>query len=486
MTLAKTVPPAGFEPERSSLPANPGGSISWDKFVSILRCPACGESVLFQQIDQGLPHASEYGILSCGCSRYPVLDGIPILTKKRIGVFENTQGQVQYEGPTPDEITCLIVARRGLDALLRCIAFPLIFGFRPRRLWQSRLALQLLAQVRRAQLRSWCLGNRESLTAEDWLDVFFRQHSPIDGDVFTYFFYRFAQPRHLATLVVTSRLAPLEKPLLDLACGFGHLGYNLSESPSAHPVVGIDRNFFGLWTAQYWIAPKNRFVCADADQPLPFVDGAFGATLCSDAFHYFQRKDLALAEIERCGANGPIILARVGNKLVEPNEGFELTPGEYLRLCADPRWRVFSEEDLMRKYLDREPVDLEGPTAASNVDKAKWLFLIHPGKSGKIADATGTNEWPHAVGRLAINPIYTMTRLNDGNWRLQFKFPSDHYAFENVHMVSYHQQRVTLTDTTMRDIRANIRTPEVDRLISQMVVIGIPDRYLRSSGAESK
>lgn len=454
---------------------------SWDQLMGILRCPVCRGPLRFQQVDQGLADCREYGILSCGCNQYPVLDGIPILMTGRVGSFEHTKGFVEYLGPSPADLNRRILARQGLDALLRCIAFPLTFNRWGRtpfsRLWRNRPVRGALAGLRRAQLRPWCLANRDTLSAKDWFDVLFRRFSPVGGDMFSYFFYRLAQPRHLAALALTSLLHEQEKPILDLACGFGHLGHNLAEAPVSHDVVGVDRNFFQLWVAQYWIAPKNRFVCADADRPLPFSDGAFSATLCSDAFHYFRRADLVLGEIARCASGGPVLLTRVGNKLVEPNEGFELAAEEYLALGNDPAWRAFGENDLARRYLSQEPVDLSAPRVS--VDSEKWLSLVYPGVRPGMMHRNHSADWPHAVGRLGINPIYQVNRTDEGNWRLRFKFPSDHYAFENVMMVSFHPQAITLTDETYRQVQANIRSPEVDSLIKQMVVVGQPQRYVR-------
>jgi SAM-dependent methyltransferase len=251
----------------------------------------------------------------------------------------------------------------------------------------------------------------------------------------------------------------------------------LAEGHAAHIVVGLDRNFFQLWTAQYWVAPKNRFVCADADQPFPFADKSFSGTLCCDAFHYFRRKDKALGEIARCAPGQPVLLARVGNKLVEPNEGFELTPGAYLELVGGT-WRVFGEEELLNLYLRRQPVDLVAPRSAGNVNHEKWLSLVHPGDPREVVPLARALPWPHAVGRLQINPIYTVEKTSEGGWDLRFRFPSRHFAYENERMTSYHPSQIRLTDQTYSDVRANRHTLEVERLIGHFAAIGLPDRYV--------
>jgi SAM-dependent methyltransferase len=469
-----------------SMAFSPPDGYTWRQLCSILRCPTCGQGLEFRDFDQGLPHAREYGVLDCGCSQYPVVDGVPIFIDGSVGALEHTQGEVEYAGPSRDYLTHLVRKGKGLEALLRCVAFPLkverIESIRPWRLWRTHLFQELVAALRRRKLRRWCVMDRDALTAQDWFDVFFRQHSPVgaDGEMFNYFFYRLTQPRHLAALLLVSALPNQEKPVVDLACGFGHLAYNLAEAHAGQAVVGVDRNFFQLWAAQYWIAPESRFVCADADRPLPFADDSFSATLCSDAFHYFVDKNVAIGEISRCAKNRPILLTRVGNKLLEPNEGFELSPQEYLDVFGGTGWRMFGESDLLKRYLRREPPDFSNPQSPGVMDDEKWIYFVHPGSPSRFTASPDPILWPHSVGRLGVNPIYQTTPGTDGTWRLQFKFPSDHYAFENVLMVSFLPQRVTLPDQTFCDIRANIRSPAVERLIKKMVVIGMPDHYVHN------
>lgn len=458
----------------------PVNSSSFDQLLEILRCPKCGQVLEFQSVAAPWPQAREFGILKCRCASYPVVDGIPILMGGTVGAFEHTMGSADFVGPAVEDLCQKVLAGRGVDALLRCIAFPITLKrlrkVPPRRLWTSRGFLNLMAGLRRGQLRSQCLADRASLSAEDWLRSFFGRFSPVQGDMFNYSFYRLAQPRYLATLALTKHLPESNKPVLDLACGFGHLGYNLSECAERHVVVGVDRNFFQLWLAQHWIAPKNRFVCANADESLPFRHGSFSATLCSDAFHYFRRKDLVMEEIDRCGSGRPVLLTRVGNKAIEPNEGFELTPTEYLRLCKGDSWMIFGEEELLSRYLAREPA-IASQHSKTIVPGEKWLSLVYPGTPPDDMRRNPSSGWLHAVGPLAINPIYRVSRAGQ-NWRLDFRFPSDHYKSENARMGTYCPQTITISDETYRQVKTNIRSPEVEHLIGQMVAIGVPNSYV--------
>jgi SAM-dependent methyltransferase len=414
-------------------------------------------------------------VLQCGCGQHPVLDGIPILMRGRIGFFEHTQGDVQYPGPDVEEVLHLVSAGRALDALLLCIAVPnrpvWFEKIRPRRMWRTRPVLELMARIRRRQMRSRCTADPSTFTGEEWMDAFFGESSCLSGDLFSYFFYRYAQPRHLATLALTSVFPAGQKPLLDLACGFGHLGHSFNHAGLA--VVGTDRNFMQLWAAQYCVAPGNRFVCSDADQKLPFADDSFSGTLCSDAFHYFRDKSTTLREIARCAPETPLLLARVGNVLVQPNEGFELSPKSYTELLDSRPWEVYGETELLDAYLRRKPIRSEAARNPSRVDTEKWLYLLQSG----TAMPSVFGAWPHGIGQLAFNPIYRSVTASDGSVRLTFRFPSAYYAFENGQMTGYHPAEVTVDAATVQAVRANQRTPEVMLLVDQMVVLGLPAQY---------
>jgi ubiquinone/menaquinone biosynthesis C-methylase UbiE len=134
-------------------------------------------------------------------------------------------------------------------------------------------------------------------TAMEMIDYFYRQS--LHSEDYHYFSCRFGQPRHLAALALATLLPRSHMPLLDLACGFGHFMHYWRASPPAQQVVGVDRNFFQLYVARSWVAPRGDFVCADADQRLPFAAKSFGGVLCSDAFHYFLRRAQCAGEMRR-------------------------------------------------------------------------------------------------------------------------------------------------------------------------------------------
>ena len=90
-------------------------------------------------------------------------------------------------------------------------------------------------------------------------------------------------------------------------------------------------------------------------------------------------------------------------------------------------------------------------------------------------------EWPHAVGKLEINPLYTQRRRDEAI-DLTFRFPSPWYAFENERMAEYLPASVALDAATLGDLRQGRRTRRVEPLIAQVVAMELPLRYARPSG----
>lgn len=81
-----------------------------------------------------------------------------------------------------------------------------------------------------------------------------------------------------------------QKPILDLACGAGHILHFLTESRPVQQCIGLDRGFVSLYIAKKFIAPKGEFIYADTDMPLPFENNTFSGILCVDSFQYFVHR----------------------------------------------------------------------------------------------------------------------------------------------------------------------------------------------------
>src|SRR5205823_360748 len=121
------------------------------------------------------------------------------------------------------------------------------------------------------------------------------------------------------------------QPMLDLACGAGHLTYNLAQRIYPRRVIGADTNFASLYVAKLCTAPQAEFVCCDGEDPLPFRGGTFAAVFCSDAFHYLRNKAGCARETCRVVApDGVVGLISLRNRNVPYGyAGVPLSPDGY-------------------------------------------------------------------------------------------------------------------------------------------------------------
>jgi SAM-dependent methyltransferase len=445
-----------------------------DHLLPLLRCQVCGGRFDFTPVVPPRFARAEFGILTCGCAKHPVVDGIPILQHGPVGMFEHTTGATQVEGVTPAELVRLIATGRGSEALVQCLA-P---AWRPRwfRVLEQRLSkLPKLARWRGRQEMEKVLANRDSRTARDILRFYFRRET-LGPEVGDYFIHRFSQPRYLAALALTSNLTPSRKPVLDVGCGVGHLAHYLTRRRQPVKLIGVDMNFFQVWIAQHWVAPLARYACCNVADGLPFCSDSFSAVVVSDAYHYFPRRDQFNGEVDRVAPGRMIVLTRVGNRAVMPNEGSEVTLGEYLKELGGKPVQVFSEEGLVRGYLnDRNPLSRQGEEPGS-LEHCKWLAFVCSAPAEAMKSRPQNEPCPHSVGRISLNPIYAQ-EIVGGTTKLGFRFPGTWYAYENHQMREYHPGRATLDSQDRKVLEAGGWNDSLERLLRQFVLIGLPDRY---------
>jgi SAM-dependent methyltransferase len=269
------------------------------------------------------------------------------------------------------------------------------------------------------------------------------------------------------------------RPVLDLACGPGHLTRYLARRAGPEQVVGVDRTFALLHVARVVTAPDAEFVCADATAPLPFRDAVFSFVFCSDAFHYLAAKELLARQMRRVGApGGAIALLAVRNANVKHlSAGAPLTPAGYVALFADRPWRILAEDRVLRRYLERRGPALEQATSLDEVATAPNLALVASDDPGLFADRAPYAEWPHGEGHLEINPLYRVERAGGGDVTLRRVYPSPYYEQEHEEGGAYLPAAVSTTAEALAALGRDVRTPEVERLVDQFVALGMPPRW---------
>ena len=443
-----------------------------------LHCPFCGGDFDGSELDQ-----PGFGTLACYCGRYPIIAGIPIIKKGNIGIA----------GETVESVTSLISAGRYRDALLAMVMPPAPASPTLAPAWMQSLPslkgirrLKSLAHQRstrrwREQAAALLADSDDQVTACDLLDLYYHRSGFKTNDAYDYFALRFGQPRHLVALSFTTLIDNPTKPVLDLACGYGHLTRSLARRAHPQPVVGVDQTFTGLYLAKTFIAPEAQYVCCAADGPLPFPDGFFSATFCSDAFHYFIHKLSSLKELRRLiSVDGIIIMVWIHNLHVRrPHDGLPLPPEGYQALIADMPHRLIADSDVLARYLQRQGPPLAASAELKRLSREPLLSIVASNRSDVFADHGGFQDWPHGEGRLYLNPLYRIDKNIDSpaDVRLRRTYPSDFYLDDHAQSKDYLPETLKVPSRVLADLAEGRRTPGVERLVDQFVALGMPERY---------
>jgi len=480
------------------------------------RCPFCVAEIHLGKIIKGSEQKIQHGLLHCpGCGfEFPVISGVAILLgpDDYVDVKSETTASTLLTGPRIRDLVQLLKdgeAMRALSLLLgptgaKGELFPelkvprgdgegaggprkvnskpagrdiRIRGIgRIQRLTRSLYRSQFLprAQLRLAQFLE---THGASLSALDVINLYYGQYSGVETS--NYFAYRFGQPRHLAGLSLASLMGDAKGPILDLACGVGHFTHFFAYGNPGRPVVGLDRDFFRLFVASQYTAPEGNYVCTPADTALPFSEKVFAGIFCSDAFHYFLHRAASIRELQRLLSDeGTLALCRFGNSEVEPREGYELSLDGYRRLLGGWPHVFMGEDDLVNRYLKKQGADLTTEAPAEALRRQKWLSVVSSRSPGKFGNNKHFADWPHAVGRLQINPIFVGGKAKqNGSRQLRFEFPSKWYEFENQRYRDYAPEHCTLPPEVMQALNEGKRPPEVEDYLNQFVILGMPERY---------
>jgi SAM-dependent methyltransferase/uncharacterized protein YbaR (Trm112 family) len=457
---------------------------TFEEFLSILQCPACGGEFAWTPVGPGSA-SGRYGILVCGCARYPVLDDVPVLMRGSIGIISHWNDGAVHVGPTAADLVAALERGERTEALIDCLVFPRKYPLQGRltraHLWPVELSTRAGLAQTRAGLRKLLEAGADDVVAQDLFDFFYSRRSGNNPYLGEYFLNRFVMPRYLSAMALVQRLGQSDQPVLDVACGYGHFEHYLTRRQRSTPAVGIDFNFYQVWGARRWVAPDAWFACCDASIPLPFKPGTFSGAICSDAFMLMPDKQLLVSEIERVAPGRPALYARTGNQQVgppNPPHGGELSADAYWDLFGRDQTRYFADTSLWKDYLDRRNPLSREPAPLADMRWEKYLsFVRHPQALSAQGEEDGV--WCHGVGKLALNTVLSASDDQPEALTTEFMYRTIWGAYEDADMMSY-TERWGKVDKN--DLRLALADPDGEAaywLMERFVLIGVPDRYLR-------
>lgn len=458
---------------------------SFEQFLSVLQCSACGGVFSFATTTSH-PDQGKYGILTCRCSRYPVLDDIPVMMKGAVGILSHWNDGAVHSGPTAPELVTALAAGASTEALIDCLVFPRKFPLQGRltrsHLWPASIGEKAGLAQTRAGLRRLIDQPAGKVMAKDVFAFFHSRRSGSNPFMAEYFLNRFVMPRYLSAMALVQRFGASDKPVLDIACGYGHFAHYLNRRRRSTPSLGVDINFYQLWGAKKWVAPDAWYVCCDAGAGLPFKSDSFSGSTCSDAFMYIPEKALLVKEVERVAPMRPAIYARVGNREVSPpnpRHGGEMRPDEYWDLFGRDQTRYFADVALWKDYLmRRNPLDRE-PVPLADLRWEKYLsYVVHPEALSPHGEEEGV--WCHGVGKLALNTVVDITADEPDALVTEFMYRTVWGAYEDADMMAYTERWGRIDKAELRTALADPDSAAASSLVGRFALVGVPEHCARS------
>ena len=163
-----------------------------------------------------------------------------------------------------------------------------------------------------------------------------------------------------------------------------------------------------------------------------------------------------------------------------PHDGLPLPPEGYEAIVADMPHRLVADSAVLLRYLQKQGPPLACSPEIERLAHEPLLSIVASHRQEVFKDYGCFEEWPHAEGRLGLNPLYIIEKKtgdSPGHVQLRRTFPSAFYMEDHAQCRDYLPEAVKVGAQVLADLAHGKRTPEMEKLIEQFVVLGMPDRY---------
>jgi uncharacterized protein YbaR (Trm112 family) len=409
--------------------------------LTLLRCPYCATPLAlgdWVQVREG--DSIRFGVLTCECCTWPVVDGIPRL---RLDAATGPVLKAVESGRFDEALLTALAAGAGQHG-----------------------------DVERVVARRADITFREAVSAF------------LPGDEGVYTLHRFSDPTFLTAASVARAVTVARastRPVLEVGGGCGQLARVIAATArhqGGPPPILTDGEFWRVWLASLIVAPGADALCCDANVPLPVAAAAMSVVVCNDAFHYIWSKRLLADEMTRAaGDAGLVVVTHVHSALGQnAAAGNTLTPAAYARLFEARQVRLFREDPWIDAVVDGRVIDLGTTETPSCCGSAPAIALVAAPRRETIAlRCPTTHTAVHDDGVWAISPLYRPSPQG-AHAVLTLEFPTDAYAEEFAAIRRYLPERLELPATLVADpARAAAERPDLAR---SHVLLRLPQRYL--------
>jgi SAM-dependent methyltransferase len=441
------------------------------EFLEMMKCPYCDSNLYSDKIYIENDELIE-GYIACECSKYPLLEGILILSAS----------------PLKDRLVQLVKKRRSKEAIGLALArvsniacdISKIAGFTG---LGGRIFETFLWQFEKlnAKICYRKFSNGISRSFCDFLG---------NGNFDNYLKDRFSAESLWSLYPFIQVINGHSGRILDLSCGAGHSSFILSTNIKPEQLFCADYSFRNLFLAKKYVVRDAAFLCIDANYPLPFLDGIFDCILMLDAFHSIQSRASLAGEMERViSPQGLLLLLHEHSSLYRNFAyGHPLSPLGWSHLFKRLPVKVLSEKSVVEDFILKDELDLDRKYSPTDLNNSMALAIL--GSRDSSVFRIYRNLWSSIIinkYNLIINPIYSSEYESD-KILLERNFPSDYFRREYPLTEKYLPEKCIISSNLAKAIKGrNLEIDysnasekdlqEIERLMKSFVIISVPSNY---------
>lgn len=446
-----------------------------------MRCPYCGGPLSLDDAPAPVLSAGdggaagggiEWGVVACGCSRYPIVSGILVLEQGAVlprDLLERSVAALR----AGDRAGALGWAARSSDLSRRG---PLITA-------ATRLVRPVLPRLaeRYGQRVDPAVLLDEGLTVEELALATRPTHFA------HYLVQRFANPSLMGAAAMIAAMGRWgaglgQRPrVIDLGAGAGHASFLMRRLAPAVDVITSDPDVVSLCLARRLLGPAGTLIALDAQAPMPFDDAALDGVFSLDAFHYIPSKVAVVREVARVvKPSGAWVFPHLHNADGHnPAPGIPLTFEGYRRVLAPASPVFFDEAAVVRAAIEERR--LPGP--GGDLARADALCML-----GGAAASWAPGELPDPdPGPLGMNPVYTCASPGGSVLRFVRAWANDGLQRECARAEAFLPETVEIDAGLLRRAQAGdlaeADRAEAARLVRSFVLVPMPARYRREARA---
>ena len=436
------------------------------KLFELMNCPYCGTEFSIGDVLESKKGEIVNGYIKCGCSEFPILEGILNL---KIGPLNEFIIQLLKKGEVKNAL--------GISLWKYSEGIFTIVG-----LLSERLERFLLAPVGIVSNHIY----RKYLKETSFYNFLGKKASESD----IYLKHRFSGETLWSVYPFIPLLKNRER-ILDIGCGTGHASFIISNYAKPKEQVCVDYGFRNLYLAKKYFVENAEFICIDANYPLPFKNNTFDTIFMLDAFHYVYSRALLAREMERLLLpQGLLLLLHLHNALSDDLsiDDMPLSPLNWVSLFQQLPVKALLERNIIEDFLLKNKLDLLKEYSEVELNASNAISLIGTKDSSlfSIYEGIETELLTHK-GNLIINPIYSINRRG-AKVILRRHFPSESFRREftiietylpEEYVIDKHLHKImkgralnlALTTVSEEDLH------HVEYLMRKFIAINVPKNY---------